>query len=220
MRSSTDVSGGVLPGPATFWWEPGEERWHWSAGLFELLGYSADGDEQPRPGFDLLLRHEHDLDRGRTEQALKRVARDRQPFVFEHRIVPRDGGGRTVILAVSLLAPEPCVVSGAFIDVTDARRIYYAAEGDTIGALQSQIARLSEQSATREVVSRAAGVLIERNKITHDQAEELLRKASQDSCRKLTDVAAELLYPGRLPISATQVHRPKPGPRGTRPTGG
>ena len=48
------------------------------------------------------------------------------------------------------------------------------------------------------IVSQATGVLIERHKVTADEAMALLRRASQVCGRKLVDVASELLYTGKL----------------------
>ena len=194
-------------GSASFRWEPVDDRWSWSAELYELLGYAEPARQgYPEPDRELFLRHQHDGDRGRTAQALDRVGKDGQPFVFEHRVVTVGNDTRIVIMAVRRLPEEPSVVIGVLLDVSDSRRIYYAADGDTIVGLQSQIAQMTAQLATRELISRATGVLVERHKITAQQAMELLRKSAQATARKLHDVASELLYTGALP---TGVRTPK-----------
>ena len=213
-RQAAEPKWSLFP-PPTIRWEPDGDRWEWSDSLYEMLGY-LDPTERPEPALELLLRHQHDRDRGRTEQALTRICRDRQPFVFEHRIVPAQGDVRTVILSATLLDIDPAVVVGTFLDVSQCRRIFYAAEEETVGGLQAEIVRMSEQIETRETVSRAAGILIERHKMTYEQARETLRGASQLCCRKLPEVAAELLYTGRLPAVPPASHRPKPGPRKPR----
>ncbi len=196
---------------ATFRWEPADDRWSWSDELYELLGYAEPARQRyPEPGYDLFLGHQHDGDRGRTAQALARVCKDGQPFVFEHRVVTVGNDTRTVIMSVRRLPDEPCIVVGILLDVSDSRRIYYAAEGDTIVGLQSQISQMTVQLETRELVSRATGVLVERHKITAQQAMELLRKSAQATARKLHDVASELLYTGVLP-AAVRTGKARPG---------
>lgn len=51
---------------------------------------------------------------------------------------------------------------------------------------------------TRDVIGQAKGILMERFKITHEQAFLLLVQASQSSNRKLHEVAAELASSGEL----------------------
>ena len=49
-------------------------------------------------------------------------------------------------------------------------------------------------------IGAAMGILMERNKITDEQAFELLRLASQHTHRKLRDVADELILTGALDV--------------------
>jgi GAF domain-containing protein len=51
----------------------------------------------------------------------------------------------------------------------------------------------------RDVIGQAKGILIERLRVTSDEAFRLLSKASQNSNRKLGDVAAQLVETGALP---------------------
>ena len=55
---------------------------------------------------------------------------------------------------------------------------------------------------TRDMLGQAKGILMERYKITADQAFHLLARTSQQTNRKLVDVAAELSGTGDLPGSA------------------
>ena len=64
-------------------------------------------------------------------------------------------------------------------------------------AANMQVAMLS-----REVIGQAQGILMERERITADQAFDLLRRASQHLGRKLRDVAQELVETGSVPESA------------------
>jgi hypothetical protein len=52
---------------------------------------------------------------------------------------------------------------------------------------------------TREVIGQAQGILIERERITADQAFDLLRRASQNLNRKLREVAQDLVDTGEWP---------------------
>lgn len=53
--------------------------------------------------------------------------------------------------------------------------------------------------ATREVIGQAQGILMERERITADQAFDILRRASQHLNRKLRDVAQNLVDTGERP---------------------
>jgi GAF domain-containing protein len=54
-------------------------------------------------------------------------------------------------------------------------------------------------AANRDVIGVAKGILVERHKITPDEAFGLLSKASQNANRKLTAVAQDLVDTGELP---------------------
>lgn len=58
---------------------------------------------------------------------------------------------------------------------------------------------LTEALRTRELIGQAQGILMERERITADQAFEVLRKASQKMNVKLRDVAANLVETGEAP---------------------
>jgi GAF domain-containing protein len=58
---------------------------------------------------------------------------------------------------------------------------------------------------SRDLIGQAKGILMERHKITADQAFGVLARTSQELNRKLLDVASEVTEVGALPIS----HRPR-----------
>jgi ANTAR domain/PAS fold len=197
---------------AHFEWELARDRWWWSEGMYAAHGYDARGVE---PSLEHILGHQHPKDRDRTREAFARVRRDGRPFVFEHRIVTEATGIRTMILSVSAhLGPDqrPCLVSGTLLDVSEARRLHHAAEQDSIAGLQTELMRLSAAADSRELIAQATGVLMERHKVTANEAAALLRRASQSAGRKLPDVASELLYTGKL-VGEVPVNRGRPGPR-------
>jgi GAF domain-containing protein len=56
--------------------------------------------------------------------------------------------------------------------------------------------------ASRAVIDQAKGVLIERYKLTPDQAFQLLAQASMHANRKVRDIADDLVHTGELPVVA------------------
>ncbi|TFV62779.1 UNVERIFIED_ORG: ANTAR domain-containing protein [Bacillus sp. AZ43] len=69
------------------------------------------------------------------------------------------------------------------------------------GAQQESHLRLAMGS--RDLIGQAKGILMERYKVTSDQAFALLSQASQLTNRKLVDIAAELCQTGALPGRST-----------------
>ncbi|MEP7045044.1 MAG: GAF and ANTAR domain-containing protein [Ilumatobacteraceae bacterium] len=68
-------------------------------------------------------------------------------------------------------------------------------------ALEEQrVANLHEALHTRELIGQAQGILIERERITADQAFEVLRRASQHLNVKLREVARNLVETGETPL--------------------
>jgi hypothetical protein len=196
---------------ARFEWDLSADRWWWSDGMFAVHGCPPGSVE---PTLDFLLGHQHPQDRARTHEAFTKVCEDGRPFLFEHRIVTPDNGLRTMILSVTAhVGPgsRPLLVAGTLLDVSDARRLHHAAEQDSIAGLQAELVRVSEAARTRELISQATGVLMERHKVTADEAAALLRRASQVAGRKLPDVASELLYTGKLvgDVSLSALHTPR-----------
>ena len=66
-------------------------------------------------------------------------------------------------------------------------------------AEESKTAGLTEALRTRELIGQAQGILMERERITADQAFDLLRRASQHLNVKLREVAATLVETGESP---------------------
>jgi GAF domain-containing protein len=60
-------------------------------------------------------------------------------------------------------------------------------------------ANLNAALATREIIGQAQGILIERERVTADQAFDILRRASQHLNQKLRDVAQTLIDTGETP---------------------
>jgi GAF domain-containing protein len=90
---------------------------------------------------------------------------------------------------------------------------------------RSMAENLQAALESRAVIDQAKGVLIERYKLTPDQAFQLLAQASMHANRKLRDIADDLVRTGELPVAAPRgdgrrtVPRPapgRPGPGGQR----
>lgn len=80
---------------------------------------------------------------------------------------------------------------------TLARYALDAAEAQA--AEEAKSAGLSEALGTRELIGQAQGILMEREKITADQAFDVLRRASQHLNVKLRAIAAALVETGESP---------------------
>ena len=68
---------------------------------------------------------------------------------------------------------------------------------------------LNQALATRELIGQAQGILMERERITSDQAFDILRRASQHLNVRLREVAPDLVDTGDRPVGPG---RPHPGP--------
>ena len=65
-----------------------------------------------------------------------------------------------------------------------------------------RVANLTEALRTRELIGQAQGILMERERITADQAFDVLRRASQHMNIKLREVAETLVATGESPLAA------------------
>lgn len=89
----------------------------------------------------------------------------------------------------------------AFTDESEQIGLMVAAHGATAYAEANQVEQLSESVSTRDRIGQAKGILMERYKITPDQAFYLLSKASQTTNMKLNAVADQLAATGAIPDS-------------------
>ncbi len=88
----------------------------------------------------------------------------------------------------------------------------YAALAVWGGTLQEEIGQLNRALSGSRDIGMAQGILIERFAVTRDEAFGLLAMASQNSNRKLRDIAVELVDTGVVPLPPAR--RPRPGPTG------
>ena len=96
--------------------------------------------------------------------------------------------------ALNLLARRP----GAFTDESERIGLMFASHAAVALAQAQKLNHLGRALASRDLIGQAKGVLMERYKITADQAFALLARASQDTNRKLTEVAEHLAHTGVL----------------------
>ncbi len=86
----------------------------------------------------------------------------------------------------------------AFDDESEHVGLMLAAHAAVAFAATRKQAKLTRTVATRELIGMAQGILMERHKLTSDQAFELLVRVSQHGNTKLRDVADRLVHSGHL----------------------
>jgi len=89
--------------------------------------------------------------------------------------------------------------AGMFDDESEHVGLLFAAHAAVAFAAAQQQAKLRRRVATRQLIGQAQGILMERHKLTDDQAFAVLIQASQHSNTKLRDVAAQLVHSGLDP---------------------
>ncbi|TXR57193.1 GAF and ANTAR domain-containing protein [Quadrisphaera setariae] len=103
--------------------------------------------------------------------------------------------GKRGLGALKLLSEEP----GAFDAEAERVAALLAVHAGRAIADAHQLENLQLGLAHRDVIGQAKGILMERHRITADQAFALLASASQHTNRKLHDVAVDLTASGELP---------------------
>jgi len=96
--------------------------------------------------------------------------------------------------SLDVLAAEPA----AFSDESEHVGLMFAAHAAVALAGAQQLENVKSALDNRDVIGQAKGILMERFKITADQAFLLLAQASQQTNRKLHAVAADLTHTGTL----------------------
>jgi GAF domain-containing protein len=105
--------------------------------------------------------------------------------------------------AAQAFGPYAAVATGNLYAYQNAR--------DMAGNLQTAL-------ESRAVIDQAKGILIERHRLTPDQAFQLLAQVSMNANWKLRDVADHLVHTGELPVPAAgNGRRPQRSQSRTRP---
>jgi GAF domain-containing protein len=97
--------------------------------------------------------------------------------------------------ALNLYSSTP----GAFDDESEEIGHMFAAHAAVAVAGAEHEQNLRSTVGNRDLIGQAKGILMERHRLTADQAFSVLARASQEVNRKLTDVARELTDTGAVP---------------------
>lgn len=89
----------------------------------------------------------------------------------------------------------------AFDDESEHVAFLFATHAAVAMSAERARGHLRAAVSTREAIGQAQGILMERFKVTSEMAFHTLMLASQDSNRKLRDIADELVSTGRLPTA-------------------
>jgi ANTAR domain-containing protein/GAF domain-containing protein len=131
--------------------------------------------------------------------------------------------GMRSLLALPLLAGDAVGALNLYARYPDAFGVIDRARGLLLGAVaalafstarthedeERRAANLHVALATREMIGQAQGILMERERITADEAFDILRRASQHLNVKLREVAQTLIETGERPDTGSS--RPPPG---------
>lgn len=108
--------------------------------------------------------------------------------------------------ALNLYSAEP----GAFDSQSEHVGLLFASHAAVAYAGSQKQSGLVRAVETRQLIGQAQGILMERNKITADQAFALLVSASQHTNVKLREVADVLVQSGELPVPQQRSGSPDP----------
>ncbi len=167
--------------------------------MFRIYGYEPGAC---RPTAELLLAHKHPDDRARAARIFSGRTPSLKPLVWEHRITDALGRSRVVVLYIQAEFAQdgrPLALRGSAVDVTQAERAHYVSDEPYVAGLHAQLVDLSKAVESRDLIGQAKGILMERLKISADEAFDLLRQTSMAKQVKLTAVADELVFSGQLP---------------------
>ena len=113
-------------------------------------------------------------------------------------LLSRHFDARHLLGSVNLYARQADAF-GADDDATAATLAAFAGVVTALSYERIESAQLREALQTRDVIGQAKGVLMEREKVTPDEAFAKLRRASQQLNRKLRDLAEEIAATGATP---------------------
>jgi GAF domain-containing protein len=105
--------------------------------------------------------------------------------------------------ALNLYSDEP----DAFDDESENVGLLFAAHAAVAMAGARQYEHMAKAISMRDLIGQAKGILMERHRVTADQAFTLLVRASQRTNSKLTDIARALTETGVLPQVTQDPHR-------------
>ena len=114
--------------------------------------------------------------------------------------------------SLNVYADQPRALDDAAV-LTGLMLATHGAVASALAANRSRVVHLEQALRSSREIGMAMGVLMAVHKVTEDQAFDLLRMASQNTNRKLRDVAVEVAERGVLPLRRQPSRRPEPSGR-------
>jgi len=182
-RSAGDgfkASGAALVGRYTY--RPDSDEWAWSDTMYSIHGFEPSAVV---PTTALVMRHIHPEDVAAAWESREAAVERKEPFSFLHRIRTATGDLRVVLAAGHLEDEDGTpVVHGHLVDITDLRKDAVHTEVDFA---------VGDFVAHRAGIEQAKGVLMQLYSVDADTAWALLRAFSEDTNRKVRDIARVLI---------------------------
>ena len=183
QRSAGDgfrASGAALVGRYAY--RPDTDEWTWSDTMYSIHGFEPGAVV---PTTALVMRHIHPEDVAAAWESREAAVERKEPFSFLHRIRTARGDLRVVLAAGHLEDEDGTpVVHGHLVDITDLRQDAVHTEVD---------AAVGVFVAHRATIEQAKGVLMQLYSVDADTAWALLRAFSEDTNRKVRDIASVLI---------------------------
>ena len=189
---ATNESAPEEPLTGVFVYRVEEDTWWWSDDMYRLLGYVPD---EVVPTSERFRERQDPDDRDRVTAAMDTVRADGKPFGCYHRLKDVAGEDHAVVLVADGRTDEQgtvVTVRGFVVDVTQSVVTHARdlAESDVTRARASQ-----------EDIDLARGMLMAQYGVDAAVAMRLLRRLSQQTNRKLRDLARELLAAAPTPTA-------------------
>ena len=186
-EQKSDVMTGTGGQTGRFTYHLAEQRWEWDDDVYRIHGYQP-GEVEPTN--ELFLKHKHELDRERVEEAFADAIATGEPFNVYYRILV-NGAERQVVVAGEGISSVDGVVThlvGYYLDLTPE----FAAE--STAAADAAVAASAEARAT---IEQAKGVLMLGYGLDADAAFAMLKWWSRNRNVKVRDIAERLLAVAR-----------------------
>ncbi|HWJ81068.1 MAG TPA: PAS and ANTAR domain-containing protein [Nocardioides sp.] len=163
-----------------------EKRWEWDDDVYRIHGYEPGSVE---PTDELFLRHKHEQDRQRVEDAFAEAMATGEPFTIYYRILVGGAERRVVVTGEGVRTGGVVThLTGYYLDLTPE----FTAE--TMAAADAAVAA---SAAARDTIEQAKGVLMLGYGLDADAAFAMLKWWSRNRNVKVRDIAERLLAVAR-----------------------
>jgi len=163
-------------------YRPDTDEWAWSDTMYAIHGFEPGAVV---PTTALVMRHIHPEDVAAAWESREAAVERKEPFSFLHRICTANGDLRVVLAAGHLEDEDGTpVVHGHLVDITDLRQDAVHTEVDSA---------VGDFVAHRAGIEQAKGVLMQLYSVDADTAWALMRAFSEDTNRKVRDIARVLV---------------------------